>query len=133
MLSIVGVSVLVWSVIEGPHHGWTSLTSLVAFALAATLLTSFVWWERRTDHPMLDVGVFTNMRFTAGSVSVAFAFFALFGFIFMVTQYFQFVRGYGTLEAGVRTVPSRCSPAWPHRSAPSSPSDSAPRRSSPPG
>jgi MFS family permease len=54
---------------------------------------------------MLDVGVFTNMRFTAGSVSVTFAFFALFGFIFMVTQYFQFVRGYGTLEAGVRTVP----------------------------
>jgi hypothetical protein len=69
------------------------------------LLTAFIRWERRIDHPMLDVGVFTNMRFTAGSVSVAFAFFALFGFIFMVTQYFQFVRGYGTLEAGVRTVP----------------------------
>ena len=45
---------------------------------------------------MLDVGVFTNMRFTAGSLSVTFAFFALFGFIFMVTQYFQFVRGYDT-------------------------------------
>jgi hypothetical protein len=45
------------------------------------------------------------MRFTAGSLSVTFAFFALFGFIFMVTQYFQFVRGYGALEAGVRTVP----------------------------
>ena len=54
---------------------------------------------------MLDVSVFTDMRFTAGSLSVTFAFFALFGFIFMVTQYFQFVRGYGTLEAGVRTVP----------------------------
>ena len=54
---------------------------------------------------MLDVSVFTNMRFTAGSLSVTFAFFALFGFIFMVTQYFQFVRGYDTLEAGVRTVP----------------------------
>ena len=45
------------------------------------------------------------MRFTAGSVAVTFAFFALFGFVFVVTQYFQFVRGYGTLEAGVRTVP----------------------------
>ncbi len=105
VLSIAGVSVLVWSVIEGPHHGWTSSTSLVAFALAASLLIAFVRWERRSDHPMLDVSVFANMRFTAGSVSVTFAFFALFGFIFMVTQYFQFVRGYGTLEAGVRTVP----------------------------
>ena len=104
-LSIAGVTVLVWAVIEGPKHGWLSPTSLVAFALAAVLLAAFVRWERAIDHPMLDVGVFTNMRFTAGSVSVAFAFFALFGFIFMVTQYFQFVRGYGTLEAGVRTVP----------------------------
>ena len=104
-LSISGVTVLVWAVIEGPKHGWTSSTGIGAFALAASLLTAFIRWERHSDHPMLDVGVFTNMRFTAGSVSVAFAFFALFGFIFMVTQYFQFVRGYGTLEAGVRTVP----------------------------
>lgn len=54
---------------------------------------------------MLDVSVFTNMRFTAGSVAITFAFFALFGFIFVVTQYFQFVRGYDALEAGLRTVP----------------------------
>jgi EmrB/QacA subfamily drug resistance transporter len=104
-LSIAGVSVLVWAVIEGPKHGWTSPTSALAFGTAVALLASFVRWERRSDHPMLDVSVFTNMRFTAGSIAVAFAFFALFGFIFMVTQYFQFVRGYGTLEAGVRTVP----------------------------
>jgi EmrB/QacA subfamily drug resistance transporter len=104
-MSIAGVTALVWAVIEGPKHGWTSTTSLVAFALAIALLTAFVRWEQHSDHPMLDVGVFSNMRFTAGSISVAFAFFALFGFIFMVTQYFQFVRGYGTLEAGVRTVP----------------------------
>ena len=104
-LSVAGITVLVWAVIEGPHHGWASATSLAAFALSAALLTTFVAWERRSDHPMLDVRVFTNLRFTAGSVSISFAFFALFGFIFMVTQYFQFVRGYGTLEAGVRTVP----------------------------
>ena len=104
-LSITGVTVLVWAVIEGPKHGWLSPISLVAFALSVALLTAFIRWEQHSDHPMLDVGVFTNMRFTAGSVSVAFAFFALFGFIFMVTQYFQFVRGYSTLEAGVRTVP----------------------------
>ncbi|MGZ4739400.1 MAG: DHA2 family efflux MFS transporter permease subunit [Ilumatobacteraceae bacterium] len=104
-LSIAGVTVLVWAVIEGPKHGWTSPTSLGAFTVAVGLLGAFVRWERHSDHPMLDVSVFSNMRFTAGSISLTFAFFALFGFIFMVTQYFQFVRGYGTLEAGVRTVP----------------------------
>jgi len=105
VLSIAGIGVLVWAVIEGPEHGWASATSIGAFALAAVLLTSFVAWEQRIDHPMLDVRVFSNLRFTAGTLSVTFAFFALFGFVFVVTQYFQFVRGYTTLEAGVRTVP----------------------------
>ncbi len=105
VLSIAGIAVLVWAVIEGPKHGWLSPTSTAAFATAAVLLIAFIAWERRSDHPMLDVTVFANMRFTAGSLSVTFAFFALMGFVFMVTQYFQFVRGYGTLNAGVRTVP----------------------------
>ena len=105
LASIAGITALVWAVIEGPAHGWLSTTSMLAFGLAAVLLAGFVWWERRIDHPMLDVSVFTNLRFTAGSVAVTFAFFALFGFVFVVTQYFQFVRGYGALEAGIRTVP----------------------------
>ncbi|MBA3286684.1 MAG: MFS transporter, partial [Acidimicrobiia bacterium] len=105
VLSIAAIGVLVWAVIEGPVHGWASTTSLLAFAAAALALVTFVWWERRREHPMLDVSVFANMRFTAGSVAVTFAFFALFGFVFVVTQYFQFVRGYGALEAGIRTVP----------------------------
>jgi EmrB/QacA subfamily drug resistance transporter len=104
-LSIAAIVTLVWAVIEGPVHGWASSTSIAAFALAAVLLAGFIAWERHTDHPMLDVSVFTNMRFTAGSISVTFAFFALMGFVFLVTQYFQFVRGYSTLGAGIRTVP----------------------------
>ncbi len=105
VLSIVGVTLLIWAIIEAPDNGWGSSETLGAFVLAAVLLAGFVAWELRSSHPMLDVRVFTNLRFTAGSLSVTLAFFALFGFIFMVTQYFQFVRGYGTLEAGVRTVP----------------------------
>jgi EmrB/QacA subfamily drug resistance transporter len=105
LLSIGAIGTIVWAVIEGPTHGWTSPTSLVAFGTGAALLAAFVAWQRHTDHPMLDVSVFANRRFTAGSVAVTFAFFALMGFVFLVTQYFQFVRGYGTLEAGIRTVP----------------------------
>ncbi len=105
VLSIAGITLLVWAVIEGPAHGWLSTTSVLAFAGAALALFTFIQVERRSSHPMLDVGVFTHARFTAGSVSVTVAFFGLFGFIFMVTQYFQFVRGYGTLSAGVHTVP----------------------------
>jgi fucose permease len=51
------------------------------------------------------VRIFRNLRFSAASVSVTSAFFALFGFVFLVTQYFQLIRGYGPLEAGLRTIP----------------------------
>ncbi len=105
LASIAGITVLVWAVIQGPEHGWGSTTSIAAFALAGALLAGFVAWERRIDHPMLDVSVFSNMRFSAGSLAITFSFFSLFGFVFLVTQYFQFVRGYAPLEAGVRTVP----------------------------
>ena len=62
-------------------------------------------WERSTDEPMLDLRLFGNLRFTAASVSVAISFFALSGFIFLVTQYFQFLKGYGPLSTGVRLLP----------------------------
>ncbi len=105
LLSIAGIGVITWAVIEGPEHGWASTASLASFVAGALVLAAFVVWERHSEHPMLDVSVFTNMRFTAGSVSMTLAFFALMGFVFLVTQYFQFVRGYSTLAAGVRTVP----------------------------
>jgi EmrB/QacA subfamily drug resistance transporter len=105
LLSASGVGLLVWAIIEGPREGWTSATVLACFAAAAILLTIFVLWERRQLHPLLDVSVFKDMRFTAASTAVAMAFFALFGFIFLITQYLQLVQGFTPLQAGVRTVP----------------------------
>ena len=69
------------------------------------LLAAFVVRERRTTHPMLDVTLFRDRRFSAASGAVTITFFALFGFIFLVTQYFQFVRGYGALSTGARILP----------------------------
>ena len=54
---------------------------------------------------MLDVRLFRNARFTAASTAIALCFFGLFGFIFMITQYFQDVRGYDPLGAGIATLP----------------------------
>ena len=104
-LSIAGITGLIYAIIEAPKHGWLSATTLSLFGAAIVALAAFVWWERRIDHPMLDVSVFASARFSAASGAVTLAFFALFGFIFMLTQYLQFVRGYGTLAAGVRTLP----------------------------
>jgi EmrB/QacA subfamily drug resistance transporter len=105
VVSTVGVSLLVLAIIEGPQWGWGSVGTLSCFALAAVLLVSFTLVELQTAHPLLDVRVFTVPRFSAGAASIAVAFFCLFGFIFLVTQYFQFVKGYSTLSAGVHTLP----------------------------
>ena len=104
-LSIGAIGMLVFSIIEAPEWGWTAGGTIAGFIAAAVLIAAFVVWELRVEHPMLPVRIFENLRFSAASVSITAAFFALFGFIFLITQYFQLVRGYGPLEAGVRTIP----------------------------
>jgi EmrB/QacA subfamily drug resistance transporter len=104
-LSIAGVGTLVYTLIEAPDHGWLAPQTVIGFAAAAVLLTAFILWELRSALPMLDVRLFQNPRFSAASASVTIAFFALFGFIFLVTQYFQFVLHYSPLEAGARLAP----------------------------
>lgn len=105
VLSTVGLGVLVYTIIEGSERGWSSPETLGGFAVAIIVLAIFALWERRREHPMLDVRLFRNLRFTAASGAVTFAYFALFGFVFLISQYFQFVLGYDVLEAGLRQVP----------------------------
>jgi hypothetical protein len=105
VLSVAMLVTLTVTIIEAPSHGWSSPTTVGGFVASAALLTTFVLWERRTPHPMLDVTLFKDRRFSAASGAVTITFFALFGFIFLVTQYLQFVRGYGTLSTGARILP----------------------------
>jgi EmrB/QacA subfamily drug resistance transporter len=104
-LSIVALGTLVTAIIQGPEWGWTTEGTLGLFAVALVTGAVFVAWELRHPDPMLDVSLFGNLRFTAASGSVTFAFFALFGFIFLITQYFQFVLGYSPFESGLRVIP----------------------------
>src|SRR5437870_4685138 len=101
----IGSALFVFTIIEAPNHGWGSARTLGSFAVAALLATAFVAWERRTDHPILDVDLFRNPRFAAASAAIGISFFALSGFIFLVTQMFQFLKGYGPLSTGVRLLP----------------------------
>jgi EmrB/QacA subfamily drug resistance transporter len=105
LISTAGVTSLVLAIIEGPQWGWTATGTVVCFAAAAVLLTVFAFVELRTEGPLLDVRVFLIRRFSGGALSISVAFFSLFGFIFLITEYFQFVKGYSTLSAGVHTLP----------------------------
>jgi EmrB/QacA subfamily drug resistance transporter len=105
VLSTAAMALLIFTIIEAPDHGWSSARSIGGFGLVVVLFGAFVARERRTRAPMLDVSLFRNPRFAAASGSVTVAFFSLFGFIFLMTQYFQFLKGYGPLSAGLHLLP----------------------------
>ena len=105
VLSITALTALLFAIIEAPAEGWGDPTILATLATGVVLLVSFVFWERHTDHPMLDVTFFANPRFSAASGSITVVFFAMFGSIFLLTQYFQFVLAYTPLQTGVRMLP----------------------------
>jgi EmrB/QacA subfamily drug resistance transporter len=105
LLSIVGLGALLYAIIEAPSHGWTDVRTILGFALAVVVLAVFGWWERRAEHPMLDLGLFRDRRFTAASTAITLTFFAMFGTFFLLTQHLQLVLGYSAFQAGLRTLP----------------------------
>ena len=104
-LSMLGLASLVWAIIEAPTRGWTSVSVLAAFVVGGLTLAGFGWWETHTAHPMLDMRFFRDPRISAAAASTTLVFFALFGTIFFLTQYLQFVLGYTPLQAGTRMMP----------------------------
>ena len=105
VLSTLGIASLVYGLIQAPDKGWGSSATLAAFAIAAVILVIFVLWELRVDEPMLDMSLFRNAAFSAGSGGMILIFLAMFGIMFLITQYFQLVLGYSPLGASVRFLP----------------------------
>jgi EmrB/QacA subfamily drug resistance transporter len=105
VLSTAAMAALIYTIIEAPNHGWLATRTIGGLVLAGALLVAFIGWERRAPAPMLDVGLFRNLRFSAASGALTITFFALMGFIFLVTLYMQFLKGYGPLSTGLRILP----------------------------
>jgi len=105
VLSIAGLSALVWGIIEAGGGHWGDPKVLGALGGGAALLALFARWELHAPSPMLDVRLFRIGAFSGASGAIALVFFALFGSIFFLTQYLQGVLDYTALEAGVRTLP----------------------------
>ena len=102
---VVALGSLVYGIIEGPHHGWLSNTSLVIFGVAIVAMGAFITVESRVTHPMLDLKLFKDRRFSVASGGISLTFFAMFGTFFLVAQYFQMVLGYSPLKSGLLQLP----------------------------
>ncbi|MGO9784898.1 MAG: MFS transporter, partial [Streptosporangiaceae bacterium] len=93
------------AIIEAPGRGWTAPMTLGLGGAGVAALAAFVWWELRTSDPLIDLRVFTSRAFSAAAGAVTVIFFALFGSLFLLTQFLQLVQGYSPLAAGVRALP----------------------------
>ncbi|WP_431043130.1 MFS transporter [Streptomyces sp. P1-3] len=105
ILSTIGMTGVVYAIITGPVHGWTSGQVLGSAAVGIVVLAAFAVWELRIPNPMLDMHFFRNQRFVgavAGAILVAFG---MGGSLYLLTQHLQFVLGYEPLDAGLRTAP----------------------------
>ncbi len=104
-LASVGLLGIVWGLIRGNEHGWTSLGVAGPIAAGIVLLGAFVLWERRASEPMVPLRFFRNRAFSAANVTSLLMSFGMFGSIFLLAQFFQVAQGYSPLEAGLRTLP----------------------------
>jgi len=105
LITVAGLGILVYSVIEAPTRGWADAATIGGIAAGLVVLAGFVVWELGRANPLLDPRLFAHRAFSAGMLSIAVQFFAFFGFIFLMLQYMQFVRGDSPLIAGVSLLP----------------------------
>ncbi|MGA4543795.1 MFS transporter [Uniformispora flossi] len=105
LLSIAGLVSLVYGIIKGGEDSWSSPQVIGTMLLGVAILAVFVWFEKRSDHPALDVRLFRERTFSAASAAIGLVFFALMGVTFFMAFYLQSVRGYTPLETGLFLLP----------------------------
>jgi Na+/melibiose symporter-like transporter len=106
LLEVVGLVLVIYSIIKAGDAGSVRPIEVWAtFVAGASFLALFVWFERRSDHPTLDISLFKDPRFSAAVGSIGLVFFALLGTLFFMVFYLQSVRGYSPLQSGVRLLP----------------------------
>src|SRR5262249_43158228 len=110
-LATAGLFGVVFGLVRGNAHGWTSPQVLGSLLAGGLLLLAFLAWESRAATPMLPLSLFRNRGFSATSVAIMFTNVGLFGVIFLVSQFLQSVLGYSPLSAGVHGLPWTAAPA----------------------
>lgn len=102
----LGISTLVFAIIQGTEEGWTSPLILGSFVLAVSLLIAFVVIELRVRYPMLPLHFFKNRDFTGSVAVISIMFFAGPATFFFLAQFFQLIQGRSPFEAGLMILPT---------------------------
>ena len=105
LLSVGALGSLLYGIIEGPSKGWTDSEILMAFSISFLSGLLFVYWQQKTQYPLLPLDFFKNPKFSIGLIAIAMAFFVMFSFMFMQMLHFQLVRGHSPFSAAIRFFP----------------------------
>ena len=105
LLSVAGLGLLLWAIIEAPTSGWASGEVIGVGLASLAVLGSFSAWEARSRHPMLKLELFSDRRFSVAAAGESFGTFGLLGALFVQTQFLQFDLAYSPLQAGLRILP----------------------------
>lgn len=105
LLSALGLTAVVFGIIEAPDQGWASPLVLGCLAGGLVLLVAFTVVELHTAEPLLDVRLFADRGFGGGALSLTMQFFAAFGVLYVLSQYLQFVLGYSAMGTGLAMLP----------------------------
>jgi EmrB/QacA subfamily drug resistance transporter len=104
-ITVAGLGIGVYSIIEAPTEGWGSARTLLGLAAAAVILAGFVLWELTRENPLLDPRLFRIRAFSAGALTITLQFFAFFGFVFIILQYLQLVKDDSALVGALSLLP----------------------------
>jgi EmrB/QacA subfamily drug resistance transporter len=105
LLGTAALALVVYAAIEGESQGWGSPEIVGLFAASAACLIGFLLVERRASTPVLPLGIFANVRFSAANVAGFVMGFALFGLLFLFVLYFAVVQGASPTETGLKFLP----------------------------
>ena len=105
LITVVGLGVLVYSIIEAPNAGWGAARTIAGLVVGLVVLAGFVIWELRMADPLLDPRLFRHGGFAGGTLTITLQFFAFFGFLFLILQYLQLVQHNRPLIAALSLIP----------------------------
>jgi len=111
-LGSIGLLGIVWGLVRGNDHGWTSTGVVLPLVLGVLLVAAFVRWELRAPAPMLPMQFFHDRAFALTNVASLLMFFGMFGSIFLLAQFFQTVQGFSPLQSGLRILPWTAMPIF---------------------
>jgi EmrB/QacA subfamily drug resistance transporter len=105
LLEVVGVTGVVYAIIEQPLHGWSDLQVAGPLLGGAALILAFVLWELYTRSPLIELSLFRNARFSWATVTFVIVGFAMTGVMFIISPFLQVVQGYDAQATGLRLLP----------------------------